>query len=309
MWRSLLYVPVTSERFVAKAHTRGADAIILELEDAVAPSAKERARSLVRKAAASVSQEGADVLVRINRPWRLAVRDIEAALGPNVHGLVLPKVDSAEHVLALAEIAASVEAEQSLPQSIFFARIEGPKGLLNAAEIAAAHPRVVAIGLGSSDYTIAVGMEPGSTGNAIASFQVVTAAAAAGRPALGLVSTITDFNDLDWFRHVAEESRALGLRGAPCVHPSQVPILNEVFSPTAEELARARRVVEEYEQALAAGEGAITVDGEFVDVPYYEQAKRLLGAACGADVRKHGSAVLPSATPSPGRSNQSRPAS
>jgi citrate lyase subunit beta/citryl-CoA lyase len=276
MWRSLLYVPVTSERFVARAHTRGADAIILELEDAVAPSEKDRARGLVQAAAATVSQGGADVLVRINRPWRLAVRDIEASLGPSVRGLVLPKVDSAEHVLALAEIAASVEAEQSIPQSVFFPRVEGPKGLLNAAEIAAAHPRVVAIGLGSSDYTIAVGMEAGSPGNAMASFQVVNAAAAAGIAAIGLVSTITDFNDLDWFRHVAQESRALGLRGAPCVHPSQVPILNEVFSPTADELARARRIVAEYEHALASGEGAITVDGEFVDVPYYEQAKRLL---------------------------------
>ncbi len=276
MWRSLLYVPVTSERFVARAHTRGADAIILELEDAVAPSEKDRARRLVQEAAATVSQGGADVLVRVNRPWRLAVRDIEASLGPNVRGLVLPKVDSAEHVLALAEIAASVEAERGLPPAVFFPRIEGPKGLLNAAEIAAADPRVVAIGLGSSDYTIAVGMEAGSAGNAMASFQVVNAAAAAGIAAVGLVSTITDFNDLDWFRHVAQESRALGLRGAPCVHPSQVPILNEVFSPTADELARARRIVEEYEQALANGEGAITVDGEFVDVPYYEQAKRLL---------------------------------
>src|ERR671937_1709529 len=112
MWRSLLYVPVTSERFVAKAHTRGADAIILELEDAVAPSEKARARGLVAEAAASVSQGGADVLVRINRPWRLAVRDVEAAVGPGVRGLVLPKVDSAEHVLALAESAADVEQER-----------------------------------------------------------------------------------------------------------------------------------------------------------------------------------------------------
>ena len=127
-WRSLLYVPVVSERFVAKAHERGADAIILELEDAVAPSEKERARSLVPEAAATVSQGGADVLVRVNRPWRLAVRDLEASIGPDVRGLVLPKVDSAEHVLALAEIAASVEAERGLEagHTVFFPRIEGP---------------------------------------------------------------------------------------------------------------------------------------------------------------------------------------
>jgi citrate lyase subunit beta/citryl-CoA lyase len=277
-WRSLLYVPVVSERFVAKAHERGADAIILELEDGVAPSEKERARGLIAEAAARVGQAGADVLVRVNRPWRLAVRDLEASIGPDVRGLVLPKVDSAEHVLALAEIAASVEEERGLDagHTVLFPRIEGPKGLLNAAEICAAHDRVVAVGLGSSDYTIATGMAAGGQGNAIASFLVVNAAVAAGIAPLGLTGAIVGFDDLDAFRRTAEDSRALGLRGAPCVHPSQVPILNEVFSPTAEELERARRIVDEYEQALAAGEGAITVDGQFVDVPYYEQAKRLL---------------------------------
>jgi citrate lyase subunit beta/citryl-CoA lyase len=277
-WRSLLYVPVVSERFVAKAHERGADAVILDLEDAVAPSEKDRARLLVPDAAARVGQGGADVLVRVNRPWRLAVRDLEAVIGPGVRGLVLPKVDLAEHVLALAEIAASVEAERGLPigETVFFPRIEGPKGLLNAAEIAAAHPRVVAIGLGSSDYTIATGMEAGGQGNAMASFLVVNAARAAGIVPIGLTGAIVGFEDLDAFRHTAEASRALGLRGAPCVHPSQVPILNEVFSPTDAELERARRIVAEYERALADGLGAITVDGEFVDVPFYEQAKRLL---------------------------------
>jgi citrate lyase subunit beta/citryl-CoA lyase len=277
-WRSLLYVPVVSERFVAKAHERGADAIILELEDAVAPSEKERARGLVAEAASRVGQSGADVLVRVNRPWRLAVRDLEAVIGPHVRGLVLPKVDSAEQVLALAEIAASVESERGLEagHTVFFPRIEGPKGLLNVAEICTAHPRVVAVGLGSSDYTIATGMEAGGAGNVSASFLVVNAAVSAGIVPIGLTGAIVGFEDLDAFRRSAEESRAIGLRGAPCVHPSQVPILNEVFSPTAAELERAKRVVAEYERALAAGEGAITVDGEFVDVPFYEQAKRLL---------------------------------
>ncbi len=280
-WRSLLYVPVTSERFVAKAHTRGADAIILDLEDAVAPSEKNRARELVPAAVATVSQEGADVLVRINRPWRLAVRDIEAVLGPDVRGLVLPKLESAEHVLAIAEVVAEVEEERGLlpGQTVFFARIEGPAGLLNVAEIAGAHPRVVAVGLGSVDFTIATGMRPGGAGNSIASFQTVTATRAAGRVPLGLVSWVTDFGDLDAFRRVAEESRDLGLRGAPCVHPAQVPILNEVFTPTEEEISRARRVVAEFERALAAGTGAVMIDGQFVDSPIYEQAKRLLAVA------------------------------
>ena len=277
-WRSLLYVPVTSERFVSKAHERGADGVILELEDAVAPSEKERARKLVQKAAVQVGRGGAEVLVRINRPWRLAVRDAEAAICEAVTALVLPKVDSPEHVRALAEVAESVEAERGLPigHTRLFPRVETPFGLEAAAEIAASHPRVVAIGLGSSDYTIAAGMVAGGTGNAFASFVVVNAARAAGIVPIGLVSSIVDFSDLDAFRRVCEDSRDLGLRGAPCVHPSQVPILNEVFGPSEAELARARRIVEEYERALAQGIGAITVDGMFIDVPFYEQAKRIL---------------------------------
>ncbi len=194
-WRSLLYVPVVSERFVAKAHERGADAIILELEDGVAASEKARARGMVAEAAPRVGQSGADVLVRVNRPWRLAVPDLEAVIGPDVRGLVLPKVDSAEHLLALAEIASSVESERGLEDghTVFFPRIEGPKGLLNAAEICAAHPRVVAVGLGSSDYTISTGMEAGGEGNAIASFLVVNAAVAAGILPLGLTGAIVGF--------------------------------------------------------------------------------------------------------------------
>jgi citrate lyase subunit beta/citryl-CoA lyase len=277
-WRSLLYVPVTSERFIAKAHERGADAVILDLEDAVAPSEKERARELVAGAALQVGQAGADVLVRINRPWRLAVRDLEASVGPNVRGLNLPKVDSADHIRAIAEIVDDLEAERGVEhgRTVFFARIESAAGLAAATEIAAAHRRVVSVGLGSSDYTISTGMAAGGDGNTIASFQIVNAAVSANVTPLGLVSTIVDFNDLDGFRAVAERSRALGLRGAPCVHPSQVPILNEVFGATEAELERARRVVEEYELAQSGGIGAIMVDGEFIDLPYYEQARRLL---------------------------------
>jgi len=277
-WRSLLYVPATSERFVAKAHERGADAIILDLEDAVAPSAKGRARTLVPDAAKRVGQAGADVLVRVNRPWRLAVPDLEAVIGPDVRGLVLPKSDSAEHVRSVAQVAASIEEERGLPvgHTVFFPRVESPKGLQNAAEICDASPRIVAVGLGSSDYTIATEMAAGGPGNTMASFLIVNAAYAAGVVPLGLTGAIVDFSDLDAFRRVAEESRALGLRGAPCVHPGQVPILNDVFSPSAAELERARRIVEEYEHALAAGRAAITVDGDFVDIPFYEQAKQLL---------------------------------
>jgi citrate lyase subunit beta/citryl-CoA lyase len=113
VWRSLLFVPVTAKRFVDGAARRGADAIILDLEDSVAASEKERARTLVPEAAEIVSRGGADVVVRINRPLRLAVRDIEAAIGPRVLALALPKTDSAEHVRLVAEIVDDLEAERA----------------------------------------------------------------------------------------------------------------------------------------------------------------------------------------------------
>src|SRR5271168_4947586 len=114
VWRSLLFVPVTAKRFVDGAARRGADAIILDLEDSVAASEKERARTLVPEAAEIVSRGGADVVVRINRPVRMAVRDIEAAVGPRVLALALPKTESPEHVQLLAEIIDEVEAARGM---------------------------------------------------------------------------------------------------------------------------------------------------------------------------------------------------
>ena len=108
VWRSMMFVPVTVARFVETAADRGADAIILDLEDSVAPSAKDRARTLLPGAIPRVARRGADVLVRVNRPWRLLVRDLEAAVVPGVAGLLLTKVDHAEHVQAVAEIVDGV---------------------------------------------------------------------------------------------------------------------------------------------------------------------------------------------------------
>jgi citrate lyase subunit beta / citryl-CoA lyase len=278
-WRSVLYVPATAGRFVEKAHTRGADAIALELEDGVAPSEKERARSLVDAAAPLAGKSGADVLVRINRPWELAIKDIEASVGKDVRGLVLPKVDSADHVRAIAEVVEEVERDRGLPigRTVFFLRIESPAGVLNAAEIADAHPRVVALGLGVGDFSFSLGVPHNGLAVTMAACQVVLATVAAGRVPLGLASTISTFADLEEYRLMVADARRLGFQGAPCVHPSQVPILNEIFSPTSEEREQAQQIIDEYEKALEQGVGAIvTSSGDFVDIPVYEHAKRTL---------------------------------
>ena len=144
LWRSLLFVPVNVPKFVDKAHTRGADGLILDLEDSIAPSEKVEARTMVRDAAKIVGQAGADVVVRINRPWRHAVRDIEASICPEVCAIILPKAEDAGHIRAISEVMAEVEVEQGLAigHTKLIALIEGPNAYYEMRDIARADPRL-----------------------------------------------------------------------------------------------------------------------------------------------------------------------
>ena len=193
-WRSLLFVPVTRDKFVASAHTRGADAIILDLEDSVAESEKPRGRTLIHSAAAQVSKGGADVLVRINRPWHHAFRDIEAAVGPGVAALMCPKVESPEHLVVIAELLDTLEAERGLAQghTQLVALIETADAYFRAREIAKATPRLVALNLGAEDFATAVGMEPATETLQGPKQTVIIAARAAGIVSLGFMDTVAD---------------------------------------------------------------------------------------------------------------------
>lgn len=278
VWRSLLFVPVTERRFVEGAARRGADAIILDLEDSVAASEKARARELVSEAAAIVSRGGADVVVRINRPLRLAVRDIEAAVGPGVLALALPKTGSAEHVRLLAEIVAEVEAERGLRPGAtrLIAMVETAEAFFRIAEIARAHPRLCALNLGAEDFAASAGILPEAEALTMPKQMAVFAARAAGIMPLGFIGTVADYRDLAGFRETIRRSRRFGFIGASVIHPGQIAILNEEFRAGAAEIDHARRVVVAYDKALAAGVGAVTVDGRMIDVPVVERARLLL---------------------------------
>jgi citrate lyase subunit beta/citryl-CoA lyase len=278
VWRSLLFVPVTERRFVDGAARRGADAIILDLEDSVAPSQKEGARTLVLEAAAIVSRGGADVVVRINRPWRLAVRDVEAAVGPGIRALALPKSDSPEHVQMIAEIVDEVERERGMTPGAtgLIAMVETAAALFRIAEIARAHPRLVGLNLGAEDFALSAGIVPEAEGLFMPKQLCVFAARAAGIMPLGFIGTVADYRDLDAFRETIRRSRRLGFIGASVIHPSQIAILNEEFRANAAEIDHARRIVAAYDRALAEGVGAVTVDGRMIDVPIVERARLLL---------------------------------
>ncbi len=278
VWRSLLFVPVTAQRFVDGAARRGADAIILDLEDSVAATEKERARGLVPEAAEIVSRGGADVVVRINRPLRMAVRDIEAAIGPRVMALALPKTENAAHVRLIAEIVDEVEGERGVivGTTRLIAMVETAAAFFHIAEIARAHPRLCALNLGAEDFATSAGILPEAEALSMPKQMAVFAARAAGIMPLGFIGSIAEFHDLDGFRQTIRRSRRFGFIGASVIHPSQVAILNEEFRPNADQIDHARRVLAVYDKALAEGVGAVTVDGKMIDVPVVERARQMV---------------------------------
>ena len=277
-WRSLMFVPATKPNFIAKAHTRGADAIILDLEDSVAPNEKELARKALADAAKTVSQAGADVVVRINRPMEMSVPDIAAAIMPGVRALMLPKVMGPEHVKLLSEVVAVREAAVGLTlgHTRFIAIVETPESLPALGAIAAADPRVVALGVGAEDLSTELGGSPTGDALYVYAMMVVAAARGAGILPLGSVGRFADFSDLQGYRESLKRSRGLGFACTACIHPLHVPIINEEYGVSAAEADRARRLLAAFDEAVKAGQGAVAFEGAMIDLPVAERARRLL---------------------------------
>ena len=291
MWRSMLFVPVIVDKFVDAAHRRGADAIILDLEDRVPESEKPRARTLIQGAADKVSRGGSDVTVRINRPWRQCLADIEAAVSPKVRALLCPKIMSADHIKLIVEVLDELEAQRGLPRghTKLVPMVETAEAFFQIDAIARADKRIVALNLGAEDFALSVGMLPEAEGLFYPKQQTIIAARAAGVMPLGFIGTVADFRDLEGFRATIKRSRRMGFMGASVIHPGQIQILNEEFRPTAEEVALARKIVAAYEKSTAEGIGAIVVDGKMIDVPIVVRAQQTLAreaAIEAAEARK-----------------------
>lgn len=278
VWRTLLYVPVNVERFVDRAHTRGADVIQLDLEDSVPPSEKASAREQVASAAPRVRRGGSDVVVRINRPLALAVRDIEHCVVEGVDGLALTKVDSDSHVRLLDELVSELEVARGLvPGRIrFITMIETAAAYGRMPAIFSASPRIVAGNIGGEDFATNCGMLPTAATLRHPKQEMIFAAAAAGVMPLGFINTVADYGDVDAFRAMVRESRACGFMGASVIHPSQVAIVNEEYSPAADEVAQAECIVSGYAAAQAEGRASFAIDGVMIDIPVVERAERLL---------------------------------
>jgi citrate lyase subunit beta/citryl-CoA lyase len=281
MIRSLLYVPASSERFLAKAHERGADAIILDLEDAVAPQEKARARAALREAVPAVGRNGATVFVRINAvATGLALDDAEAACRAGAFGLFVPKVRFPAELKAVERrLKAAERRAKSERPVVLVPMLEDPGAVLDARAIAAASGRTFALVSGSEDMATAMGGEPTPEVLRLPKLLVHLAAKAANLYSFGMLRTVADFKDAEAVAKSAREARAFGFDGASCIHPSVVPILNAAFTPNPAELDHARRMIAAFEAAEAAGEGAFLFDGKMVDEPVVARARWLLARA------------------------------
>lgn len=281
--RSYLYVPGNDSAKLARAAERGADALIVDLEDAVPPTAKAEARAIVAEWLASdrLPADGPEIWVRVN-PGPTGHEDVHAVLGPRVRGVVAAKTESADELSALVEQIDRAEAAAGIPAGTVGVAplLESASALLAAREIAAVG-RVVRLQLGEADLAADLGMSPSPDGAEWDPIRtqlvVVSAAAGIGAP-VGPVST--DFRDLDRF---AASTRALARRGyvgRACIHPAQVAVVNEVFTPAPDEVAWAREVIRLMDEAVSRGVGVVVgPDGRMVDEAVVRRARRVIGLA------------------------------
>ena len=282
--RSLLFVPGTRQDRFAKAMKAGADAVVFDLEDGVEAGRKPQARTLVAEFLATPGA-GALRLVRFNAVQMPdGEADVEFFSGAQGYdGVLLPKVDTAGAAEQVARVFARRAPSGAVPPLLLL--LETPRAILRAAEIAAADAPVAALLFGAEDFTASLAVERTIDGEELsfARAQIVLAAASVGADAID--SVCTDLNDADSLRRDCERARAVGFRGKMAIHPRQVDVINQAFTPTAADVDRARRLIDVYEAARAAGQGVTTMDGRMVELPIVERARRTL--ALDAKHRDH----------------------
>ncbi len=286
--RSYLYAPASNDRILAKVLDRGADAVILDLEDGVAPEAKARARDTVadfladQAARLDSPTDAPRVLVRINLgPDGYDVDDLRAAVSPVTAAISLPKAEETAQVHAAAACLAEAEAEQGLSRESIGLHllVESAVGVEAVRELARC-PRVERFGLGAADLLADLGAT-GSADHAALDHvrgRLVVASRAAGL-APPVDSVHTDIEDLDGLRASTKRGRDFGFYGKSVIHPSHVAIVNEVLTPSADEVAWSRRVVEAADQAQTDGHGAVRLDGAMIDPPIVARARAALAIA------------------------------
>lgn len=283
--RSWMFVPGHRQRMIDKALGLNTDAIMLDIEDGVAPSEKDTARKLIGAALGRERLPDSPTrFVRINAIGHARMdADLEAVLRPGLDGLALPKVETTEEVLKIDSILREREPGLRIERGSIklLIAIESPKGLLNAPAIAACSPRVVGLMFGAEDFGREMGLPTAREGEArdMIYARSAMAVAAASAHVQAIDGVWVDLKDTEGLWGFARQSRRLGFSGMSLIHPSQIDPINSVFSPTPEEIDYAQQVVKAYEEAVARGDGSISFSGQLIDRPIVERARRALEMA------------------------------
>ncbi len=283
--RTALFVPATRPDRVDKALKTGADGVIMDLEDAVAHALKAEARATAQKTIAEHAQRR--LMVRVNALGSGHNRkDLEAVVQPSLCSIMLPKVESAEHLQEVHRRLVDRERARGMPPGSIgvLALIESARGVQEVFRIfseALAPERACLAAFGAADYSLDVGINLSRDGAELhyPRSRIAVACRAAGKEPPIDTPFMIDLKDIDALRADALRAKQLGFQGKLCIHPSQVGPCNEIFSPTAAEIEHARRVVAAFEKSESEGIGALQLDGKFIDYPVVERSRRIIGLA------------------------------
>ena len=284
--RSELFVPGNKEDWMRKAPKYGADALILDLEDSVPPENKPEARALVRQMVQELGEAGQTLVVRVNRlETGLTGEDLEAVAGPYLYCVMLPKVQGPADVVEVDNLLTHFERSQGMKigQILIDPSLETAQGIRQAYEIATASPRVAHMGAGGGkggDTARSIGYQwtPEGLETLFLRCKVLVDVRAAGIP-YPLSGGWMDIHDLDGLRASAQQAKMLGFTGMVLIHPFHVPVVNEVFTPTAEEVKQWQGLIEAMEERRTQGGAAVTYNGDMVDIAHEETARTMLALA------------------------------
>ncbi|MCW8849019.1 MAG: aldolase/citrate lyase family protein [Melioribacteraceae bacterium] len=277
--RSRLYLPGNEPKFYPNAGLHKPDAIILDLEDSVAPTEKDSAQLLVRNALRSIDFYGAERMVRINQ-LPIGLNDLDYIVPHNVHVILIPKVESADQIKQVEVKVEELKTSHKIKNDIFFMPIiESALGVEKAFEIAKASKYNCALAVGLEDYTADIGTQRSNEGTEsfVARSKVVNAAKAAGIQAIDTV--FSDVNDMEALKESVIEAKQLGFEGKGCIHPRQVKVINEAFLPTEAEIEKAIKIVEAFEEAKKKGLGVVSLGSKMIDAPVVKRAERTVKLA------------------------------
>jgi len=280
--RSLVFVPGNRANMLERAKAFTADIIMVDLEDSVPPEEKVNAKNLAIEWVPKLRALGHRVMVRVNSLDTGLTRDeLTAVVSPDLAGISLGKVESPQDVRDVASILTSLERSVGIEpgQVKIIPWIENARALVGAYQIATASDRIVGIAFGGEDYTDDMGLERTDTGEEIYFPRATVAVAARAARVASLDSPYVLFRNSDGLRADAGQARKLGFTGKFAIHPAQIDIINELFSPSDEELAYAQKVVDAWNEAEAQGRGSADLDGRMIDVPVIKRAQNLLALA------------------------------